>query len=84
MFGLDLMLRRRSRELIRLGPGGRAGVIGLPRVADELYRSARVLRMYVQGRRVSVDPAALAALASIDPRTLTTRLEAGEPLLTNA
>jgi HD superfamily phosphohydrolase len=82
MFGLHLLLRRRSGELIRLGPSGHSGVIGLPRIADELYRSARVLRMYVQGRRMSVDPAALAALAAAEPRTLAARFEAGERLLT--
>ena len=31
----------------RLTDAGRAGQLGLPRVADELYRSARRLRVFV-------------------------------------
>jgi hypothetical protein len=37
-----------ERGVIRLGPAGRAGLIGLPRIADELYRSARVLRLFTR------------------------------------
>src|SRR5690606_5655101 len=33
MFGLDLLVQRRSGEVIRLGPEGRAGLIGLPEIA---------------------------------------------------
>jgi uncharacterized protein len=65
MFGLDLLLRRRSGEVIRLGPEGYVGLIGLPRVASELYRSARMLRMYSVGRRCEVPRAALARLAAM-------------------
>jgi uncharacterized protein len=46
MFRLDLLVQRRAGEVLRLGPGGEAGLIGLPRVAEELYRTARVLRLF--------------------------------------
>lgn len=81
MFGLDLLVQRRSGEVIRLGPEGRAGLIGLPEIADELYRTARVLRLFtLNGRRV-VDPAELARLAQHSNEAMIERLESDEPLL---
>jgi uncharacterized protein len=47
MLGVNLPLRTRSGEIERLTDAGRAGHLGLPRVADELYRSARRLRIFV-------------------------------------
>jgi HD superfamily phosphohydrolase len=47
MLGVDLPLRTRGGEVERLTDEGRAGQLGLPRVADELYRSARRLRVFV-------------------------------------
>jgi len=47
MLGVDLPLRTRSGTVERLTDAGRAGQLGLPRVADELYRSARRLRVFV-------------------------------------
>ncbi len=47
MLGVDLPLRTRSGGVERLTDAGRAGQLGLPRVADELYRSARRLRVFV-------------------------------------
>jgi hypothetical protein len=47
MLGVDLPLRTRGGTLERLTDAGRAGQLGLPRVADELYRSARRLRVFV-------------------------------------
>ena len=49
MLGVDLPLRTRSGTVERLTDAGRAGQLGLPRVADELYRSARRLRVFVAG-----------------------------------
>jgi HD superfamily phosphohydrolase len=48
MLGVDLPLRTRSGAVERLTDAGRAGQLGLPRVADELYRSARRLRVFVR------------------------------------
>jgi hypothetical protein len=47
MLGVDLPLRTRAGTIERLTEAGRAGQLGLPRVADELYRSARRLRVFV-------------------------------------
>jgi uncharacterized protein len=47
MLGVDLPLRTRQGTIERLTDAGRAGHLGLPRVADELYRSARRLRIFV-------------------------------------
>jgi hypothetical protein len=81
MFGLDLLVQRRGGAVIRLGPGGQAGLIGLPEVADALYRTARVLRLFtLNGRRV-VEPAALARLAQHSSEAMMERLESGAALL---
>ncbi|MHB1169413.1 MAG: HD domain-containing protein [Longimicrobiales bacterium] len=81
MFGLDLLVQRRNGEVIRLGPQGRAGLIGLPEVADELYRTARVLRLFTSGSRRVAEPAALARLAQYSNEAMIERLESDEPLL---
>ncbi len=47
MLSVDLPLRTRTGAIDRLTDEGRAGQLGLPRVADELYRSARRLRVFV-------------------------------------
>jgi hypothetical protein len=47
MLGVDLPLRARDGTVDRLTDAGRAGQLGLPRVADELYRTARRLRVFV-------------------------------------
>jgi uncharacterized protein len=81
MFGLDLLLLRRSGDVIRLGPEGRAGLIGLPRVADELYKTARVLRLFTAGVRRHVTSAALAGLAALGAAEVADALRDGRPLL---
>jgi uncharacterized protein len=47
MLGVNIPLRTRGGAVERLTDAGRAGHLGLPRVADELYRSARRLRIFV-------------------------------------
>jgi uncharacterized protein len=81
MFGLDLLVRRRSGEVLRLGPEGRAGLIGLPEIAAELYRTARVLRLFTFGERRDIEPALLAALAARSAEEIEEELQAGRPLL---
>lgn len=46
MLAVDLPLRTRGGPVERLTNQGRAGHLGLPRIADELYRSARRLRVF--------------------------------------
>ena len=47
MLAVDLPLRLRDGSVDRLTSEGRAGHLGLPRIADELYRSAQRLRVFV-------------------------------------
>lgn len=47
MLAVDLPLRLRDGSADRLTSEGRAGHLGLPRIADELYRSAQRLRVFV-------------------------------------
>jgi hypothetical protein len=47
MLGVNLPLRTRAGAIERLTDAGRAGHLGLPRIGDELYRSARRLRIFV-------------------------------------
>ncbi len=46
MLGVDLPLRTRAGEVERLTDEGRAGHLGLPRIANLLYESARRLRIF--------------------------------------
>jgi uncharacterized protein len=55
MLELDILVERRGGRVERLGEGGLRGVIDLPLVARELYRTSRVLRVFTFERR-SVDP----------------------------
>ncbi|MEO5824508.1 MAG: HD domain-containing protein [Gemmatimonadales bacterium] len=60
MLSVDLPLAMRDGHAERLTDEGRAGQLGLPRVADELYRSARRLRVFTaEPRRISGIPAVL-------------------------
>jgi hypothetical protein len=81
MFGLDLLVRRRTGEVLRLGPEGRAGMIGLPEVAAELYRTARVLRLFTRGSRRDILPDSLAGLAQQSGHSVRAALDSGAPLL---
>jgi len=53
MLGLDIPVRRRSGEVARLTAGGWPGTINLPSLSEELYRSARWLRVFT-ARRMTV------------------------------
>jgi HD superfamily phosphohydrolase len=81
MFGLDLLVQRRGGVVLRLGPLGRSGLIDLPRVADELYRTARVLRLFTLGGRREIAPEVLGRLATMSAAEVRARLEARAPLL---
>ncbi|HUF11674.1 MAG TPA: HD domain-containing protein [Longimicrobiales bacterium] len=81
MFALDLLVLRRAGDIIRLGPTGRAGLIGLPRVSEELYRTARVLRLFTWSERRDVSVDALGRLAALDAHGLEQRLAKRQSLL---
>jgi HD superfamily phosphohydrolase len=73
MLSVDLPLETRSGEVERLTDEGRAGQLGLPRVADELYRSARRLRVFV-ARKPARSPDMVLRMVTLGPAEL-------EPLL---
>jgi len=52
MMGLDLLVERRGGAVERLGQGGLRGVIDLPTMAADLYRTTRVLRIFTMGTHV--------------------------------
>lgn len=51
MFQLDILVERRDGVVQRLGAAGHAGLVDLPKVAQELYSTARVLRVFTLERR---------------------------------
>jgi uncharacterized protein len=51
MFQLDLLMERRDGRVERLGSEGVSGLVDLPKVAQELYRTSRVLRVFTLERR---------------------------------
>ena len=73
MLAVDLPLRTRTGEVERLTGEGVAGQFGLPRVADELYRSARRLRIFTASP-VSRDLTPARELVALSPRELEARL----------
>jgi hypothetical protein len=77
MFHLNLLVLRRSGEVMRLGPAGQEGLIGLPSVAEELYRTARVLRMFTWPVRRSVATAALRRIAGLGEAEVQAELRSG-------
>ena len=80
MLGVDLPLRLRGGGMDRLTDEGRAGQLGLPRVADELYRSARRLRVFV-ARPISRSLDGILGLLTIPGGEIARRLAEGGSLL---
>jgi hypothetical protein len=64
MLAVDLPLRTRDGGVERLTGEGRAGHLGLPRIAGELYRSARRLRVFVARRTEVPVPRLMATLCT--------------------
>ena len=81
MFDLHLLVLRRSGVVLRLGPEGRAGLIGLPEVAAELYRTARVLRVFTLGGRREIAVRSLIQLVQQSAGHVRAALDAGAVLL---
>ncbi len=67
MLDLDLLVLRRGGAVERLGAGGLPGVIDLPGVAESLYRSSRVLRVFTMERREVRPGAVLGLLGGAGP-----------------
>jgi uncharacterized protein len=80
MLGLDLPMVRRDGTLVQLTDHGWQGAINLPRLSDELYRSARRLRVFTVDR-APVPEAALLALVAQPADAVRARLARGAALL---
>lgn len=80
MLGLDLPMRRRDDSVVRLTEHGWQGAINLPRLSDELYRSARRLRVYTVDR-APVPEEPVLALVTQSSASVRARLESGRRLL---
>ncbi len=56
MFQLNVLVERRDGQIQRLGLGGLPGLLDLPRLADNLYTTARVLRVFTfEQRSINAD-----------------------------
>ena len=80
MLGLDMLLLRRDGTVHRLTDEGRAGLIDLPRLADELYYTARAFRLFTLERR-EVAPERVLNLLALPAGALRARLADPAPLL---
>jgi HD superfamily phosphohydrolase len=80
MLGLDIPMQRRDGRVEQLTAAGWEGAINLPRLSDELYRSARRLRVFTTDRAPVPEDALLAVLRE-EAHVVRGRLDAGTPLL---
>lgn len=80
MLAVDLPLRTRTGTIERLTGEGVAGQFGLPRVADELYRSARRLRVFA-ATPLARDLTPVRELVALPPAAVLERLDRGLTLL---
>jgi HD superfamily phosphohydrolase len=79
MLAVDLPLRTRTGSVERLTGEGRAGQFGLPRVAGELYQSARRFRVFTV-ESLSEAPVRLGQLVALTAAEVEAALAADRPL----
>jgi HD superfamily phosphohydrolase len=80
MLGLDLLIQRPYGDVRRVTAAGWEGVINLPRLSEEFYRSARWLRVFTSVR-MALDPARFMNLARLPADEVRARLTRGSSLL---
>jgi HD superfamily phosphohydrolase len=80
MLGLDIPVVRRGGAVHRLTAEGWAGVINLPKLSEEFYRSARWLRIFTC-RRLDIGRDAVLSLVRRNPADVSSDIAAGRPLL---
>jgi uncharacterized protein len=80
MLGVDLPVKRRGGAVEHLTSTGLVGALNLPALSEQLYHSARWLRVFA-ARRVPVDVPALWTLVTADASTVRAALADGKPLL---
>ena len=81
MLGLDLPVVRRSGAVVRLTSAGLEGAIHLPALSQQLYASARWLRVFVADR-MDLPNRDLSLLAEMSAADVRARLRNDAPLLT--
>jgi hypothetical protein len=79
MLGLDIPVLRRDGSVRRLTAEGWEGAINLPKLSEELYRSARWLRVFAC-RPVAVSHASIARLATLPAADVHAQLTRGSLL----
>ena len=79
MLSVDLRLRLRGGGVEHLTDAGLTGQLGLPRIADQLYQSARRLRVFV-ARPAGKALDAVAGLVGVPAPEIESRLKAGKLL----
>jgi HD superfamily phosphohydrolase len=80
MLGLDLLVQRPYGEVRRVTAAGWEGAINLPKLSDELYHSARWLRVYASVR-LAIDPNRVIALAGLSREEVRAKVDGEERLL---
>ena len=76
MLGLDIIVMRRGGDVKRLTAEGWEGSINLPSLSEELYRSARWLRVFAC-ERLSLDRRTVIGLAEMSAAQVRDRLASG-------
>ena len=79
MLGLDIPVRRRDGSVRRLTAEGWEGAVNLPKLSEELYGSARWLRVFT-AERMSVPRDAIIRLAALTTGEVQERLRRGRIL----
>jgi len=82
MLELDLPVLQRSGSVRRLTTEGWQATINLPKLSEELYRSARWLRVFTRTRR-ALEPARVMRLVHRSAQDIRARIETGDGLLTD-
>jgi uncharacterized protein len=80
MLGVDLPVLRRGGAIEHLTSSGLAGALNLPALSQQLYHSARWLRVFAS-RRVPIDVSRCWSVVTSDVATLRAALADGRPLL---
>lgn len=80
MLGLNLLIQRPYGDVRRVTAAGWEGVINLPKLSEELYRSARLLRVFTSVR-MAIDPARIIDLVKQSADEVRSKLACGTPLL---
>jgi hypothetical protein len=80
MLGLDIPVRRRGGSIRRLTAEGWEGAVNLPKLSEELYRSARWLRVFTR-TRTQLDRSRVMSLVTLSAAEVRSRLQLGKLLV---